>query len=56
MIADLKPYPNYKGSGLLWLGQVQRHPDSSRRRMNSGTGKRNRHRANDWLGRYQRGS
>ena len=22
MIADLKPYPEYKDSGLLWLGQV----------------------------------
>ena len=25
MIADLKPYPEYKESGLAWLGQVPRH-------------------------------
>ncbi len=25
MIADLKPYPEYKESGLPWLGQVPRH-------------------------------
>jgi type I restriction enzyme S subunit len=25
MIADLKPYPEYKASGLAWLGQVPRH-------------------------------
>ena len=25
MIADLKPYPNYKESGLPWVGQVPRH-------------------------------
>ena len=27
MIADLKPYPEYKESGLPWLGQVPRHWD-----------------------------
>jgi hypothetical protein len=25
MIANLKPYPEYKESGLTWLGQVPRH-------------------------------
>ena len=25
MIADLKPYPDYKESGLPWLGQVPNH-------------------------------
>ena len=25
MIADLKPYPEYKESGLPWLGQVPEH-------------------------------
>jgi type I restriction enzyme S subunit len=25
MIADLKPYPEYKESGLSWLGQVPGH-------------------------------
>ena len=25
MIADLKPYPDYKESGLPWLGQVPGH-------------------------------
>ncbi len=25
MIADLKPYPEYKDSGLPWLGQVPLH-------------------------------
>ncbi len=25
MIADLKPYPEYKDSGLPWLGQVPKH-------------------------------
>jgi type I restriction enzyme, S subunit len=25
MIADLKPYPEYKESGLPWLGQIPRH-------------------------------
>jgi len=25
MIADLKPYPAMKGSGVLWLGQVPEH-------------------------------
>jgi len=25
MIADLKPYPDYKASGLPWLGQVPGH-------------------------------
>lgn len=25
MIADLKPYPEYKDSGLPWLGQVPEH-------------------------------
>ena len=25
MIADLKPYPQYKESGLSWLGQVPGH-------------------------------
>ena len=25
MIADLKPYPEYKESGLLWVGQVPEH-------------------------------
>jgi type I restriction enzyme, S subunit len=25
MIADLKPYPEYKESGLPWLGQVPGH-------------------------------
>lgn len=25
MIADLKPYPDYKDSGLSWLGQVPGH-------------------------------
>ena len=25
MIADLKPYPEYKDSGLPWLGQVPGH-------------------------------
>lgn len=27
MIADLKPYPEYKESGLPWLGQVPKHWD-----------------------------
>src|SRR6266404_7503267 len=27
MIADLKPYPEYKNSGLPWLGQVPQHWD-----------------------------
>jgi type I restriction enzyme, S subunit len=27
MIGDLKPYPEYKASGLAWLGQVPRHWD-----------------------------
>ena len=30
MIADLKPYPAYKDSGLPWLGQVAAHWDISR--------------------------
>ena len=25
MIADLKPYPEYKASSLAWLGKVPRH-------------------------------
>src|SRR4051812_21466477 len=25
MIADLKPYPEYKESGLSWLGQIPKH-------------------------------
>ena len=25
MIADLKPYPAYKDSGVPWLGQVPKH-------------------------------
>ena len=25
MIADLKPYPEYKEAGLPWLGQVPAH-------------------------------
>ncbi len=25
MIADLKPYPEYKDSGLPWLGEVPAH-------------------------------
>ena len=25
MIADLKPYPEYKESGLIWLGQIPNH-------------------------------
>ena len=25
MIEDLKPYPQYKDSGLPWLGQVPEH-------------------------------
>ena len=29
MIADLKPYPEYKESGLPWLGKVPRHWDLS---------------------------
>lgn len=29
MIADLKPYPDYKESGLPWLGHVPRHWDVS---------------------------
>jgi len=29
MIADLKPYADYKDSGLPWLGQVPRHWDVS---------------------------
>lgn len=27
MISGLKPYPEYKDSGLPWLGQVQGHWD-----------------------------
>jgi type I restriction enzyme S subunit len=30
MIADLKPYPEYKESGLPWLGQVPRHWEVNR--------------------------
>jgi type I restriction enzyme S subunit len=30
MIADLRPYPEYKESGLPWLGQVPRHWKESR--------------------------
>ena len=30
MIADLKPYPEYKESGLPWLGQVPAHWDMPR--------------------------
>src|ERR1035441_8750845 len=30
MIADLKPYPEYKESGLLWLGKVPGHWDVRR--------------------------
>jgi len=30
MIADLKPYPEYKDSGLPWLGQVPKHWDIRR--------------------------
>ena len=30
MIADLKPYPDYKDSGLPWLGQVPAHWDVKR--------------------------
>jgi type I restriction enzyme S subunit len=30
MIADLKPYPEYKDSGLPWLGQVPKHWDLRR--------------------------
>ncbi len=30
MIADLKPYPEYKESGLRWLGQVPKHWDVKR--------------------------
>ena len=33
MIADLKPYPEYKESGLAWIGQVPVHWDV--RRMKS---------------------
>ena len=29
MIADLKPYPEYKESGLPWLGQVPGHWESA---------------------------
>ncbi|MBK7780280.1 MAG: hypothetical protein IPJ58_05720 [Ardenticatenia bacterium] len=29
MIADLKPYPEYKESGLPWLGQVPGHWDAA---------------------------
>ena len=32
MIADLKPYPEYKKSGLPWLGQVPGHWDTRRLR------------------------
>ncbi len=32
MIADLKPYPEYKESGLAWLGQVPGHWDTRRLR------------------------
>ena len=31
MIAELKPYPEYKESGLPWLGQVPRHWEMRRR-------------------------
>ena len=27
MIHDLKPYPAYKDSGVLWLGEVPEHWD-----------------------------
>lgn len=27
MIENLKPYPEYKDSGVAWLGQVPRHWD-----------------------------
>ena len=30
MIADLKPYPEYKESGLPWLGQVPAHWEEKR--------------------------
>jgi len=30
MIADLKPYPEYKESGLPWLGKVPSHWDQRR--------------------------
>jgi len=30
MISELKPYPEYKESGLPWLGQVPRHWDTRR--------------------------
>ncbi|MFO1452626.1 MAG: hypothetical protein U1F61_30950, partial [Opitutaceae bacterium] len=30
MIADLKPYPEYKASGLPWLGQVPGHWETRR--------------------------
>ena len=30
MIADLKPYPEYKDSGLPWLGQVPAHWETMR--------------------------
>src|ERR1700746_3229340 len=31
MIADLKPYPEYKESGLPWLGGIPRHWDTGPR-------------------------
>lgn len=30
MIADLKPYPEYKESGLPWLGHIPQHWGSQR--------------------------
>ena len=30
MIEDLKPYPQYKESGLPWLGEVPRHWETAR--------------------------
>ncbi len=32
-VADLKPYPDYKDSGLLWLGQVPAHWDVRRLKL-----------------------
>ena len=34
MIADLKPYPEYKESGLPWLGQVPAHWEVKRAKSN----------------------
>ncbi|CDH44235.1 MAG: hypothetical protein IPL59_24795 [Candidatus Competibacteraceae bacterium] len=33
MIADLKPYPEYKESGLPWLGQVPEHWEVRRMKL-----------------------